>query len=69
MEHDFHYLALTAEELEALLFCILTEAGKMIVETVKAGNDRKKQAAIRKKMDLLVQLREKISDEIFIKHQ
>jgi len=41
----------------------------MIVETVKAGNDRKKQAAIRKKMDLLVQLREKISDEIFIKHQ
>ena len=69
MEKEFHYLALTAEELEALLFAILTEAGKMIVETVKAGNDRKKQAAIRRKMDLLVGLREKISDEIFVKRQ
>jgi hypothetical protein len=69
MEKEFHYLALTAEELETLLFCILTEAGKMIVETVKAGNDRKKQAAIRKKVDLLAELREKISDEIFVKRQ
>jgi len=69
MDTEFHYLALTPKELETLLFCILTEAGKMLVETVKAGNDKAKQKAIGEKMDRLVQLRDKISDEIFVKHQ
>ena len=69
MDTNFHYLALTCKELEVLMFSILTEAGRMAVELVKASRDEKKQKAIREKMAILKELSEKVSDEIYVKHQ
>jgi len=69
MDNEFHYLALTCRELEALMFAILTEAGKMAVESIKAGRNVAKQKVIKEKIDTLKVLSEKISDEIFVKHQ
>ena len=69
MDTNFHYLALTCKELETLMFAILTEAGRMAVEAVKAGTDSKKQKAIKEKVAILKALYDKISDEIYVKHQ
>jgi len=69
MDTNFHYLALTCKELEVMMFAILTEAGRMAVETVKAGRDVKKQKAIKEKLAILKDLSDKVSDEIYVKHQ
>ena len=69
MDHEFHYLALTCRELETLMFAILTEAGRMAVESIKAGRDKTKQKVISEKIALLKGLSQKVSDEIYVKHQ
>ena len=69
MDHEFHYIALTCRELEVLMFAILGEAGRMAVEGIKCRRDTKKLAAINEKIAVLKDLSQKVSDEIYVKHQ
>lgn len=69
MDHEFHYLALTCRELEVLMYAILGEAGRMAVESIRAGRDGKKQKAITERIAVLKDLSQKVSDEIYVKHQ
>ena len=69
MDQEFHYLALTCRELEVLMYAILCEAGRMAVESIRAGRDSKKQKAITERIAVLKDLSQKFSDEIYVKHQ
>ena len=64
MDQEFHYLALTCRELEVLMFAILGEAGRMAVESIRAGRDSKKQKAITEKIAVLKELSQKKKDAV-----
>ena len=51
------------------MFAILGEAGRMAVEGIKCRRDTKKLAAINEKIAVLKDLSQKVSDEIYVKHQ
>ena len=69
MDQELHYLALTCRELEVLMYAILGEAGRMAVESIRAGRDGKKQKAISERIAVLKDLSQMVSDEIYVKHQ